>query len=131
MAGKRRSRAKVLYRPWTKREEKLLGSGTDVEIAARLGRSADAVRLHRRLLGIPMHPKFPPWTAAQDGMLGVLHDEEVARRTGRRLTTVRSRRLRQGRRLNNPRRRPWTEQEEKLLGTATDREVGRLLRRDR
>jgi hypothetical protein len=38
---------------WEPEEVKLLGTAPDAEIARRIGRSAGAVKIHRRLLGIP------------------------------------------------------------------------------
>jgi hypothetical protein len=92
-----------------------LGRKTDNEVAAIIGRSADSVRLHRKLLGIPIKPENRPWTAREESWLGKLHDAEIARRMGRSQVSVQARRLRLGLSLKTPKRRPWTPEEEKLL----------------
>jgi hypothetical protein len=40
-------------RPWTPQEEALLGTASDTEIAARLGRKIEVVCMRRQKLGIP------------------------------------------------------------------------------
>jgi hypothetical protein len=49
VAGKRRPGG----RPWTAKELRLLGTVPDEELAARIGRTAGAVRIMRTRLGIP------------------------------------------------------------------------------
>jgi hypothetical protein len=61
---------------------RLLGTAPDEEIAARVGRSADAVRKRRNCLGIP-HPSGHGWTGEEVALLGTAPDEEVAERIGR------------------------------------------------
>ena len=78
---------------WTPEEEALLGTMPDAEVAERTGRTVEAVRCHRKQLGIvnpgvrvPRHPR--PWSAEEDQMARALPPAETARRTGRSLMAV-------------------------------------------
>jgi hypothetical protein len=78
---------------WTADEEALLGTMPDAEVAERTGRTVEAVRCHRKQLGIvnpgvrvPRHPR--PWSAEEDQMARALPPAETARRTGRSLMAV-------------------------------------------
>jgi hypothetical protein len=69
-------------RAWPAWQVQLLGTALDEEVAARIGRSPDAVRRMRAKQGIP-NPSGHGWTAEQVELLGTMPDEEVAARIGR------------------------------------------------
>jgi len=77
---------------------RLLGKYPDDVVAARVGRSVNAVRVMRQRLGIPNPAPRPHaggrprWTAEQDDLVRRLPPWEAARRTGRTLRAVRCRR---------------------------------------
>src|SRR6266581_2204306 len=84
-------------RRWTRREEKLLGTMPDRELAARLRRSFMGVYIHRQLLGIPNpSDRQRPFTPQEDALLGTGSDSKIARRLGRSRSTVMRRRRRLG-----------------------------------
>jgi hypothetical protein len=72
---------------WTAEEIALLGTTPDGDVARRIGRTANAVRLMGERLGIP-RPVGGRWTAEAVALLGTLPDSEVARRLGRSLSSV-------------------------------------------
>jgi len=72
---------------WSAAELQLLGRAPDEEVAARIGRTANAVRLKRTRLGIP-DPGGHGWTAEEVALLGTAPDAEVAARIGRTRTAV-------------------------------------------
>src|SRR5438034_1220312 len=76
----------------------LLGTATDKVIAARIGRTREAVLHHRKIGGIPRAPPViaPAWTAEQDRLLGSMSDAEVAKRIGRGANAVTLHRQRLG-----------------------------------
>jgi hypothetical protein len=91
---------------WTARQRALLGKLPDEEVAARVGRTVDAVRRQRYLLGIP-NPDTNRWSEDEDDLVRTLWPKEAAARTGRSLSAVYSRRLGLGLpdgRVNNGRR---------------------------
>jgi hypothetical protein len=67
----------------------------DGEVAARTGRSANAVRLKRTKLGIP-NPSGHGWTAEELDLLDTAPDAEVAARIGRTEGAVTLKRCRLG-----------------------------------
>jgi hypothetical protein len=69
-------------RAWPAWQLELLGTALDEAVAARTGRSPDAVRSMREKRGIP-NPSGHGWTAEQVELLGTMPDEEVAARVGR------------------------------------------------
>jgi hypothetical protein len=69
-------------RAWPAWQLQLLGTALDEEVAARIGRSPDAVRHMREKQGIP-NPSGHGWTEAELARLGTAPDEEVAAQIGR------------------------------------------------
>lgn len=67
---------------WTPAEIKLLGTGTDAAIAAKLGRSEDAVLSKRIKAGIAAKPKARQWTRAELARLGKVSDATLAAQLG-------------------------------------------------
>lgn len=105
----------------------MLGTASDTEIAARIGRQPANVAARRHKLRIPPALIVRPnaWTAAEDAVLGTAKDEEVARRLGRPLHGVPGRRRKLGVRspaLSSLCRR-WTPEEDAFLGKLHDEEV--------
>src|SRR5262245_10493912 len=84
---------------WTKEELRLLGTAPDAEVAGRIGRTTNAVRIRRTRLGIP-DPGGHGWTAEELALLGTAPDEEVARRIGRTPGAVTHKRCKLG--IPNP-----------------------------
>jgi hypothetical protein len=87
-------------RPWTRKELKLLGTLPDAELAARIGRTKNAVRVMRVRRGLPnplgpWHPEGD-WTAEELQLLGTVPDGELAARIGRSETAVREKRCKLG-----------------------------------
>jgi hypothetical protein len=83
---------KGYHGPWrTVRELALLGRLPDDEVAARVGRTPDAVRSQRQLLGIP-NPDTNRWFEEEDRLVRALPAKEAAARTGRSLRAVYGRR---------------------------------------
>jgi hypothetical protein len=80
---------------WTAEELALLSTMPDEDVAAKIGRTAEGVRVKRSRCGIP-NPAGPWWTAEETAMLGTLPDREVARRTGRTLGAVFQQRIKLG-----------------------------------
>jgi hypothetical protein len=126
--GLRKYRLK--FRPWTEKEESLLGTATDAQIGAIIGREAATIAAHRHLRGIPRAPYVPynGWTPKEDRFLGKLEDAEVARRLNRPLGGVRGRRrflrIKSAVLIRN-----FMSSEDRLLGTATDKVIGKQLNR--
>jgi len=81
-------------RLWTVKEDNLLGTARDEEIAARIRRSEDAVRARRNILGIPAWNASysKPWTPQEDALLGVVPDRLLAKRLKRTFLAVQARR---------------------------------------
>jgi hypothetical protein len=83
---------------WTPEQLQLLGTAPDAVVAARIGRTALAVRVMRDRLGIPNHAArpgaygSPRWSAQEDDLVYRLPPADAARRTGRTLNAVYSRR---------------------------------------
>jgi hypothetical protein len=101
---------------WSAEELALLGSDTDEAVAARIGRTLDAVRLKRDRLRIP---PSRTWTAEELALLGTAPDEVVARGIGRSVSDVGHQRRKLGILLL----RTWTPEQRALLGTLPDAEL--------
>jgi hypothetical protein len=115
-------------RLWTEQEDRLLGTKSDEELAAKLGRTARAVCSRRRALGIDLRrPKFRLWTVAEEKLLGTKPDAVVAKMLGRPERGVQLHRQSLGIPcFRDPlARRPWTPAEDTLLGILPDRELAR------
>jgi hypothetical protein len=80
---------------WTTEEIASLGTAPDGDVARRIGRTANAVRIMRERLGIP-RPVGGRWTAEAVALLGKLPDGEVAPRLGRSLSSVTQKRCKLG-----------------------------------
>lgn len=125
------------YEHWTAKEEQLLGTLPDRELAERFGRSVRAIESQRHRLGILRQPaiadKTRRWTPAEIALLGTRPDPELATRLGRTEGSVRVQRRKLGIRAFDQRRsanarksyplKPWTPREQALLGTMWDRKV--------
>ena len=84
---------------WTAEETALLGTAPDAEVARRIGRTPEAVRVMRDRRGIP-RPAGGRWRDEDLALLGTLPDSEVARRLGRSLSSVTQKRCKL--RIPNP-----------------------------
>jgi hypothetical protein len=84
---------------WTAEEVALLGTAPDEEVARRIGRTPNAVRVMRDRLGIP-RPAGGRWREEDMALLGVLPDREVARKLRRSLQSVTQKRIQLG--IANP-----------------------------
>lgn len=84
----------VKLRPWTRREERLLGKRRDEELAVQFGRTVQAVTAHRNVLGIPAYDsKVCEWTKSEIRLLGTMPDRELARRINRTARAVKFQRV--------------------------------------
>ena len=84
-------------RPWTAKEDRLLGTRPDIEIATLLKRTRMTVYRRRCELGIKPAVQRPPqrkWTPTEDKLLGTASDTVIGRRPGRSVFSVQFRRLR-------------------------------------
>lgn len=81
-------------RLWTPREDKLVGSGPDDEIARKLGRTRIAVAARRRILGIASwnYTYHRLWTDKEEGLLGVVPDRKLAAMLQRPFKGIQARR---------------------------------------
>jgi hypothetical protein len=78
---------------WSDEEVTLLGTVPDEEVARRTGRTPDACRSKRQLLGIPNPSRRPDgWTEEEDNLVRRLPPRQAARRTGRTVAAVYRRR---------------------------------------
>lgn len=118
-------RAKHRWRP---EEIALVGTGPDDEIAARLQRTAGAVRTKRWQLGLVERSVWP-WRPHEIERLGTASDAEVAAELGRSVSAVSDKRVRLGIRYRSF--RYWQPDEMRLLGTAPDAVVAARLGRSR
>jgi hypothetical protein len=66
---------------WTEREKRLLGTLPDHEVARRIGRTPNAVRIKREQMVLP-NPESRAWTADELALLGTETDAKVAERIG-------------------------------------------------
>jgi hypothetical protein len=110
-------------RPWTRREERLLGTRSDKEIAKLLDRGIAVVLQRRHRLGIPSAIwRRRKWTPAEDRLLGTAPDAVLARKLGCARGAVQLRRSKLGiARFASP--WAWTPEEDRLLGTQPDRKL--------
>jgi hypothetical protein len=81
-------------RLWTDKEDKLLGTARDEQIAERIHRTEGAVRARRNNLGIPAWNACysKPWTPQEDALLGAVPDRVLAARLERTFLAVQARR---------------------------------------
>src|SRR5207247_3442392 len=123
--GRRKARrAKKLVEWWLDAERELLGSRTDAEIAAMIGRSTQAVRAKRIKLGIQNFVREgSDWTPEEEYLLGTAPDAELAARLRRRVTAIRTRRCIKRIPPFEPKGQKWLPDEDKLLGTRSDSAV--------
>jgi hypothetical protein len=78
---------------WTPEEMALVGVLCDAEVAARTGRTPNAVQIKRKQLGRPNpNPSHRRWTAREDELVLTLPIAEAAARMGRTLNAVHARR---------------------------------------
>lgn len=69
------------YRPWSEKEESLVGTATDRAVALRIGRSETAVLRKRQSLDVSaFEPHRRDWTKGELSLLGKLSDAKVAKR---------------------------------------------------
>ena len=99
-AGKNTARRKKLGiphysdRPWTDKDDRLLGTRSDAEIAYELGRSRRAIRERRKHFGIPQwHYEKRDWTIKELRQLGTMSDQDLARKLKRTLSAVVTKRM--------------------------------------
>ena|SRR5205823_4221600 len=84
-------------RPWTAKEDRLLGTRPDREVATLLKRTRMTVYWRRLALGIKPAVQRPPqreWTLAEDKFMGTASDAVIGRRLGRSVFSVQFRRHR-------------------------------------
>ena len=70
-------------RAWTRREDRLLGTRTDAEVARLTSRHPSTVKKRRSRLGIPSTVERRPWTPKEDRLLGTASDAALAKKLGR------------------------------------------------
>jgi len=74
---------RLAHRPWTAREESLLGTLTDAAIGKRLNRTRKAVEGKRRAMGIAAHVAHSrQWSKAELSQLGKISDAKLAAKLG-------------------------------------------------
>jgi len=115
---------------WTPKELALVGEDHDEAIAKRIGRTREAVRDRRRLLGIPAFSGWAgggrPWSKEEDTLLGTDTDEKIAKCLDRTRNAVSNRRESLG---IKPFVKRWTSAEDKLLGRMPDSKLAAKLGR--
>lgn len=81
-------------RLWTDKEDKLLGTAADADIAKKIRRSEAAVKARRSGLGIPgWNVEYSrPWTGQEEALLGTMPDGLLAKKLKRTYTAAKSRR---------------------------------------
>ncbi|HTB85840.1 MAG TPA: hypothetical protein VK742_19505 [Candidatus Sulfotelmatobacter sp.] len=113
---------------WKSSEVKLLGTAADEEVARKLGRSVNSVKIKRTRLGITGVSKL--WLSADEiELLGKQPDAELAARFGRTLKSIQYWRVKLGRTYYASGSRDWTAHELKLLGRYSDAELARRFKR--
>jgi hypothetical protein len=105
---------------WPEEHLALLGTMPDDELARRLGKSENAVRLQRERQGIPNRSGHG-WTEEELALVGTLPDAEVGRRIGRTPIAVTCKRCDLG--IPHPKGWHWTAEHRALLGTAPDDQI--------
>ena len=83
-------------RAWTPREDRLLGTRRDAEVARLIGRHPATVLGRRRRLGIPPAVEPRPWTPQEDQLLGTASDGALAKKLGRPHAAIFNRRHKLG-----------------------------------
>jgi hypothetical protein len=80
------------------KEDALLGTATNAEIAKRLGRHPSSVQARRLKLGLRHGParKKRPWTPEEEALLGTASDTEIDARLGQHVAVVCIRRQKRG-----------------------------------
>jgi len=73
-------------RPWTAEEKALLGTLSDKDLAAHLGRTVSSVRQHRMRAGIAMDARS--YTEEELALLGTDTDPNIAKRIGKTTASV-------------------------------------------
>jgi hypothetical protein len=69
------------HKPWTEKEEVLLGTMRDSALAKKLDRTRMAVETKRRKLGIaPFIPRSRFWTKREVSLLGQMTDAALAKK---------------------------------------------------
>jgi hypothetical protein len=89
------ARAAALASAWPEEQVRLLGMAPDEEVARRIGRTVNAVRLKRTRRAIP-DPGGHGWTADEVALLGTGSDAEVAAQIGRTERAVTNKRCQFG-----------------------------------
>ena len=86
------------WRFFTPKEDALLGTASDAEIAERIGRHPASVQARRLRLGLRKgnQRQRRPWTPEEDALLGTASDTEIAARLNRHIGTVCIRRQKLG-----------------------------------
>lgn len=117
-------------RPFTAAEDRLIGQGSDAEVAAALGRAFHSIIARRYFLKRPKFAaKVRPWTREEEELLGTIEDRKFARRFRRTYHAVAARRLMKGISPFNPGRKPWRPVDDQILGTRPDDQIAKLLGR--
>jgi hypothetical protein len=80
---------------WTAAQLKLPGKLPDLEVARRIGRTVNAVRIKRELLGLPNTETWG-WTAVEVALLGTAPDAQVAAKIDRSTSAVMQKRCKLG-----------------------------------
>jgi hypothetical protein len=119
-------------RLWSEKEDKLLGTARDEQIARQINRSRGAVRARRNILGIPAWnvTYSRPWTAKEEALLGVVPDRLLAEKLKRTFIAVQARREIKHRPPVGAQRRRFTTQEDSLLKSMSNQQAARKLGRD-
>lgn len=84
------------------REDRLLGTMPDVDLAAKLDRTVQSITSRRHGLGVRCFfpPGRGPWKKSEAALLGELSDREIAHRLGRGFNAVSYRRKQLGIRVS-------------------------------
>jgi hypothetical protein len=119
---------------WLKREDALLGTSSDADVARMLGRTIGAIRQRRFVLrrkpfrgGKPQRRAQRAWTAAEDRKLGTDTDKAIGALIDRDPVCVQTRRKVLG--IPAFEGNHWTAEEDAALGTAEDKEIAKRLGR--
>jgi hypothetical protein len=118
-------------RLWTDKEDKLLGTARDENIARQINRSRAAVRSRRNILGIPAWnvTYSRPWTAAEEAQLGVVPDRQLAKKLKRTFSAVQARREIRHLPPVGAQRHRFTPQEDAVLESMSNQQAARKLGR--
>ncbi|HEV7927352.1 MAG TPA: hypothetical protein VGR14_18515, partial [Verrucomicrobiae bacterium] len=118
-------------RLWTAKEDSLLGTARDEEIARKIKRSRGAVRARRNILGIPAWnvTYSCPWTAREDALLGIVPDRVLAKRLRRTFVAVQARREKKHRPPVGAQSHRFTPREDAVLKSMSNERAPRKLGR--